>query len=195
MVRGSKMAEAIDRGLIEQCKNGDMPSFEKLFYLLKDSVYNTAFRFLGDHQWAEDITQEVFISAWTNLGNFRMESSIHTWIYRITANQCYDFLKREGRIPSAENSVDIHQEVPSDKTPSHLLTSKELGTKIEEAFCRLSPESRLVLTLKEIEELPYKEIADILDCTVGAAKMRTHRARLEFRKIINRYLEVGSNEM
>ena len=73
------MARGINRSLVERCKDGDIASFEKLFYLLKDDVYNTAFRVLRNNQDAEDITQEAFVKIWTNLKNFRLESSIRNF--------------------------------------------------------------------------------------------------------------------
>jgi len=185
------MARVINLSLVEQCINGDISSFEKLFYLLKDDVYNTAFRVLENHQDAEDITQEAFVKLWLNLKNFRMESSIKTWVYRITVNLCYDLRKRQARISFAEEPVESFKELTSSKNPLLLLTEKELREKIEEAFSMLSPDNRLILTLKELEELPYREIADILDCSVDAAKMRAHRARGEFKRIISKYLEDG----
>ncbi|HIE30578.1 TPA: RNA polymerase sigma factor [Candidatus Poribacteria bacterium] len=187
------MARGINRSLVEQCRNGDISSFEKLFYLLKDDVYNVAFRVLSNHQDAEDITQEVFVKIWINLKNFKMESSIRTWVYKITVNLCYDFLKRRGRIPLAEEPVENFKELPSDENPLLLLTEKELREKIERAFKMLSSDNRLILTLREIEGLPYKEIAEILDCSVDAAKMKAHRARVEFKKIISKYLESTVN--
>ncbi|MFQ6042730.1 MAG: RNA polymerase sigma factor [Candidatus Poribacteria bacterium] len=182
------MARGINRNLVEQCRNGDISSFEKLFYLLKDDVYNVAFRVLRNHQDAEDITQEAFVKMWLNLKNFRMESSIRTWVYRITVNLCYDFLKRRGRIPLAEEPVESFKKLPSDENPLLLLTEKELREKVEGAFNMLSPDNRLILTLREIEGLPYKEISEILDCSMDAAKMRVHRARVEFKGIISKYL-------
>ena len=183
------MAREINRSLVEQCRNGDISSFEKLFYLLKDDVYNVSFRILGSHQDAEDITQEAFVKIWINLKNFKMESSIRTWVYRITVNLCYDFLKRRGRIPLAEEPIESFKKLPSDENPLLLLTEKELREKVEETFKMLSPDYRLILTLKELEGLPYKEIAEILDCSVDAAKMKAHRARVEFKRIIAKYLE------
>ncbi len=189
------MAREINLSLVEQGKNGDISSFEKLFYLLKDDVYNTAFRVLGNHQDAEDITQEAFVKIWLNLKGFKMGSSIRTWVYRITVNLCYDFLKRQVRIPFDEEPVENFKELSSNKNPLLLLTEKELGEKIEETFNLLSPDSRLILTLRELEGLPYGEIADILDCSVNAAKMRVHRARVEFKKIISKYLEDGKDDV
>lgn len=185
------MAREINRNLIEQCKDGDISSFEKLFYLLKDDVYNTAFRVLGNYQDAEDITQEAFVKIWLNLKNFKMESSIRTWVYRITVNLCHDFLKRRGRISLAEEPIENFKKLTSNENPLFLLTEKELNEKVEETFNLLSPDNRLILTLKEIEGLPYREIADILDCSVDAAKMRAHRARVEFKRIISKYLGDG----
>lgn len=185
------MTEMVDRNLIQQCKDGDVSSFEKLFYILKDDVYNVAFRVLGNHEDAEYITQETFIKVWLNLKNFRMKSSIRTWIYRIAVNLCYDLLEKSKKIPLAEKPVEDFKELPLNEDPLLLLTEKELREKIEEAFNMLPPDSRLILTLREFEGLPYKEIAGVLDCTLGAAKMKVHRARVEFRQIISKYLEDG----
>jgi RNA polymerase sigma-70 factor (ECF subfamily) len=189
------MPRGINRDLVERCKNGDIPSFEKLFYLLKDDVYNVAFRVLGNRQDAEDITQETFIRIWLNLRNFRMESSIRTWVYRITVNLCYDLLEKRGRITFVEEPIESFKELSSNENPLLLLTGRELREKIEEVFSKISPENRIILTLREIEGLPYREIAEILDCSMAAAKMRAHRARVEFKKLISKYLEDDGDEV
>jgi len=189
------MVKGISQELVERCREGDLSSFEKLFYLLKDDIYNVAFRVLGNHQDAEDITQETFIRIWLNLRNFRMESSFRTWVYRITVNLCYDLMEKRRRISLAEEPVESFKELSTDENPLLLLTERELKEKIEEVFNVIPPESRLILTLREIEELPYKEIAEILNCSVGAAKMRAHRARVEFKKLISKYLEDDKDEM
>jgi len=114
---------------------------------------------------------------------------MQTWVYRITVNLCYDFLKRRSRISLAEEPIENFKKLTSNESPLFLLTEKELREKVEETFNLLSPDYRLILTLKELEGLSYKEIAEILDCSVDAAKMKAHRARVEFKKIIAKYLE------
>jgi len=183
------MAGTINQDLVKRCREGDVSSFEKLFYLLKDDVYNLAFRMLGSCQDAEDITQETFIRIWTKLKSFRMESSIRTWVYRVTVNLCYDALEKRCRIPFAEKPAESFREHSAGDDPLYLLSMEELKDRIEETFSKLTPGSRLILTLRESEELPYREIADILDCSVDAAKKRVHRARVEFCRIISKYLE------
>ncbi len=184
------MKDGVDLELIQRCKEGDHSAFEKLFYLCKDSVYNIALRFTGNRQDAEDLTQEAFIKIYFGLKNFRMESSFSTWVYRITANLCFDFLRRRAKRAAVEGPSEELREVPArGGDPLFLLTQKELASKVEEAFEALKPDERLVLTLRVIERLPYKDIADILDCSIGAAKMRVHRAREAFRKKISSYLK------
>ncbi len=183
------MTGMINQDLVKRCRAGDVSSFEKLFCLLKDDVYNLAFRMLGSCQDAEDITQETFVRIWINLKSFRMESSIRTWVYRVTVNLCYDALEKRRRTPFAEKPAEDFREPASSDDPLSLLSMGGLRDKIEEAVSRLAPGSKLILTLRESGELPYREIADILDCSVGAAKKRAHRARIEFNGIMSKYLE------
>ena len=186
------MKTGIDPELIQSCKKGNHTSFEKLFYLCKDSVYNVAFRFTGNREDAEDLTQEAFVKIYLSLKDFRMESSFSTWVYRITANLCTDFLKRHSKRSIIEESVEQSAEVVAkakESNPLFLLTQKELASKVEETLQTLGEDQRLVLTLRAIERLPYKDIADVLGCSIGAVKMRVHRAREAFREKISSYLE------
>jgi len=183
----------IEEKLVTQCKNGDISALEKLFYILKDNVYSIAFRILGNEQDAEDITQEVFIKIWLNLTGFNMKSSIRTWVYKIAVNLCYDLQKKRNNL--IEEPIEDFDAFHSDEEPFILLTKKELEEKVEKFFLMLSLDSRLVLTLKELEGLSYNEIADILGCTINSAKMKGYRARVEFKKIVMKYLRDGKDEL
>ena len=152
------MRTGIDLDLIQSCKKGDHASFEKLFYLCKDSIYNLALRFTGNQQDAGDITQEAFVRIYFGLKDFRMESSFSTWIYRITVNLCIDFLRSRKRGLTVEESVEIPDRA-KDSDPLFLLTQQELASKVQEAFQALAPDERLILTLRVTEGLPYKDIS------------------------------------
>ncbi|HDN67851.1 MAG: hypothetical protein B1H40_01100 [Candidatus Latescibacteria bacterium 4484_181] len=166
------MKTGIDPELIQSCKKGNHTSPEKLFYLCKDSVYNVAFRFTGNREDAEDLTQEAFVKIYLSLKDFRMESSFSTWVYPITANLCTDLwwraVKRgEGfRVSRAGKLVGIHP----GKTGLHLEVYPVVLTRYENPSVSLqagfdlawypTPASGLRLTVKpdfaQVEADPYQ---------------------------------------
>jgi len=184
------MLKEIDKKLLKKCLAGDMEAFEKVYLLGKDSVFNLAMQYLNDADMAEDVVQEVFLKIYNNLRKFKANSSFATWAFRITVNCCYDFRKK--RLKHEEHTVSeeaIDRSKMSDtKDPVFLATRRELGEAVEKAFQTLKPEDKLALVLVSLENLTYKEVASILDCSSGAAKMRVHRARTLFQKSLKLYL-------
>ncbi len=169
--------------LIQQFKAGDLSIFEIIVKKYQDRIYNLC-RYLLEHQQdAEDAAQEVFIKAFQKLKDFRPESSLYTWLYRIGVNTCLDH-KRKLRTEPLKNESQA-EDLPSTEPSQEVrYRSKEIGLAIQLALDQLSKPSRAVIVLKEIEGLSYEEIAEVLNTSVGTIKSRLSRTREELRRIL-----------
>jgi RNA polymerase sigma-70 factor (ECF subfamily) len=169
--------------LIQQFKAGDPSTFGPIVRTYQDRIYNLCYYLLGNPQDAEDAAQDVFIKAFRNLKDFRPEASLYTWLYRIGVNTCLDY-KRKYRTDVFKDE-SLAEGLPSNEpSPEGRYRSKEIGQAIQSALDQLSKSSRAVIVLKEIEGLPYEEIAKVLDTSVGTIKSRLSRAREELRRFL-----------
>jgi RNA polymerase sigma-70 factor, ECF subfamily len=169
--------------LIQQFKAGDPSTFESIVRTYQDRIYNLCYYLLGNPQDAEDAAQEVFIKAFRNLKDFQPEASLYTWLYRIGVNTCLDH-KRKLRPEPLENESQAESLASTEPSPERRYQFKEIGQVINSALEQLSKNSRAVIVLKEIEGLPYEEIAEVLNTSVGTIKSRLSRAREELRRFL-----------
>jgi RNA polymerase sigma-70 factor (ECF subfamily) len=130
-------------------------------------------------QDAEDLTQEVFLRVYRNLASFEGRSSLKTWIYRIAINTCQNEIRRRKRRPQpAEADIQtLANYLPSAITTESEWQKLNMRNQLSTAFAQLRPEEFDILTLRDVEERPYTEIAEILSINLSAAKMRAKRAR------------------
>jgi RNA polymerase sigma-70 factor, ECF subfamily len=169
--------------LIRQFKAGDPSTFERIVKTYQDRIYNLCYYLLGNPQDAEDAAQDVFIKAFRNLKGFRPEASLYTWLYRIGVNTCLD-QKKKLRPEPLKNESQAEGLASTEPSPERRYQSKEIGQAINSALEQLSKNSRAVIVLKEIEGLPYEEIAEVLNTSVGTIKSRLSRAREELRRLL-----------
>ena len=171
--------------LIQQFKGGDPSQFERIVLNYQDRIYNLCRYLLGNPQDAEDAAQEVFLKAYRKLKDFRPESSLYTWLYRIGVNTCLDH-KRKFR-PEPFKDQSLAEDLPSpEPSPERRYQSKEIGQAIQSAFEQLSKNSRAVIVLKEMEGLSYEEIAEVMGTSVGTVKSRISRTREELRRLLRK---------
>ena len=177
-----------EAALIERCTAGDETACADLVSIHQRMVYGLAFNLLGDRDEALDLSQEVFLRVFRTLSNFRGQSALRTWIYRIVINQARNrqrWWRRRHR--SDVVSLDDHLrrcgdvESKNDLLPDRLLASKETAARIWEALERLPFDQRTALILREVDGLKYEEIAYSLDVAVGTVKSRLTRARQALR--------------
>jgi RNA polymerase sigma-70 factor (ECF subfamily) len=147
-------------------------------------------RMVGDGD-ADDLLQETFLRICRGLSSFRSDSSAYTWSYRIAVNVCLSFLKRNKRRAEIAPAVGLEmiQEsqmaVPSEAiSPEHAAEQQILAELLREGLMSLRPELRIVLVLRDVEGLSYKETADVLGVPVGTVQSRLHKARVQLREII-----------
>lgn len=168
-------------------------TFEELLLKYQDRIYNLCRHMLGNLHDAEDAAQDVFIKAYRNLENFRPESSLYTWLYRIAVNTCLDYKKRPF-FKSLFNITGEGEEVcvellSDDPSPERLYELKQTGYALQECLNKLSAKLRAVIILKEVEGLTYEEIAEVLDISIGTVKSRISRGREELRESMKKFTE------
>lgn len=178
--------------LIQQCKKGDMHSFQNLYELFKDRTFSTAIRMLDSPQDAEKATQDIFIQVFRHLNTFRGDSSLSTWIYKITINTCHNKL-RKIRHPDAEDLPDSdNQNLTLDfkgKPPS------TIQWVIEQEITQLPARYMSVFILHEIEGFTHKEIAEIMNIAAGTSRSQLSIAKSILRTKLIPYLEVFRDAM
>jgi len=190
---GNSGAGPPDSELIERFLEGDEGAFNRLVLKYQTKVYNLCYRVMGDPHEAQDMAQEVFMTAHKSLKDFRGESLFSTWIYRVTVNHCKNRIKFLARRryyhstsmdqPIEADEGDIYFE-PEDEAPSPEaeMASQQVQHMVQEAINSLDPDHRMAVILRDIQELSYEEIAETLDIRVGTVKSRIHRARNELKK-------------
>lgn len=176
--------------LIHRAAKGDEAAFEQLLTQHEKSVYNLCLRMTGNPEDAMDVSQEVFLRVWKNLGSYQYDAAFSTWLFRIASNACIDFLRAKKRRNDVsltmqdENDGEDKELAVPDETPlpEEQLLAKEQQSAVMKAMNELPPDFREILQLRVVEELPYEEIAEILDIKVGTVKSRLARARDQLRK-------------
>jgi RNA polymerase sigma-70 factor (ECF subfamily) len=161
-----------DRLLIEAASVGDERAFEELMRRHGARVYRVALRMMGSAEDAEEATQDAWLAAWRALPRFRRESTFTTWLYRIVTNRCLGSPGRQRPTESLSAEIPDRALQADDQAELHARL-----VALTQAILVLTPEQRAPLVLRELEGLPYEEIADVLGVSVEAVKSRIHRAR------------------
>ena len=176
-----------DTQLITDCLGGRTEAFDQLVLRYQDRLYNTLVKMLRSADDARDIAQDAWVHAFHKLGTFRGNSAFYSWLFRIAFNAAVSERRKTRRTPA---SLDAGRERAGhepadgrvDGEPSHSMEQVERQVLVRRALGQLSDEYRTVLVLKEIEDLKYEEIAEIVGCPIGTVRSRIHRARLELRE-------------
>ena len=189
-----------DAELMLCLKNGDRAAFEKLFEKYQRPILNFCYRFLGNQPDAEEVTQEAFIQLYHAAGRYQPLSKFSTWFYTIAKNLCLNRLRRDrnesrfGRDPLGDKEGErLEERIPSNApNPHQALEKRELSSLIQKAVLALPVSLRIPLLLRRYQELSYEEIAEIVDCTVTAVKLRLHRAKRILAQSLAPYHQGGS---
>lgn len=142
-------------------------------------VYSTTLRFVQNYEDADDIAQEVFIKAIENIKKFRSESSLRTWLYRITTNQCTNFTRKKRFFSffSKDSDNDEYFDIPaSDYTPHQTIENKEFEARFQKMLSQLPEKQRETFALRYFDEMPYEEISKMLGTSVGGLKANYFQA-------------------
>lgn len=181
-----------DAVLVHAYLSGDAQAFEALFKKYQSSVFNLVSRMVSGED-AYDLTQDVFCNALRALPNFRGESKFSTWLYSIARNVCLNRLRH--RACAREDSLDEmceekpHAELPDESADvEKIIQTHELQRIVNSVLATLSPEQRLLITLRDFEQLSYEEIGEVTDMSLSNVKSRLHRARMVFKDRFRPYL-------
>lgn len=179
-----------EKVLLARAKKGEIAAFESLMTAYENRIYSLALRSTGSEQDAADITQEVFLRAWKNLDSFRGDSSLSTWLYRVTSNLCVDFARKKAA-EGMPSSIDDEESPAADLAdasrmaqPEAAAENSELREELQFALAQLSEEHRRVVLLRDVAGMTYTDIARTLGLEEGTVKSRLARARAGLRKIL-----------
>lgn len=192
----------LDPSLLRRLRDRDERAFRELIEAHRDRVYNISFRMLGSRAEAEDVAQEVFIAVFKTIETFRGDSKFSTWLYRVAVNHCKNRIKylarrhdrdRDELDETTNGQHGAHGAIggPGPRAPDHALEAQQMETLIQEAIAELDEEQRVVVVLRDIEDLSIEEICKITDLPDGTVKSRLHRARLVLRKKLQRHVGEG----
>ncbi len=183
-----------DQKLIKKLQEGDHSAFKKLFDDYKIMVFNVCLSMLSNQQEAEDITQDVFFQAYKSIKRFRAESRLSTWLYRIAVNHCLNHQRRKKQArwlsldfileSQGEKNQDVQtlSVIASGDSPDVVLEKSERKRVVQQAINSLPKKQRIVVILHRYEGLSYKEIAEVMKCSLASVESRLHRAKVNLTK-------------
>lgn len=180
-----------DLALIERCLGGEETAWEDLVKVHTRRVYAICYRFTGTDSEAQDLTQEVFLRVFRSLKSFRAgEGSFAVWLGRLTRNLLIDHYRRT-KLDRATDSIEEALPMLEEKTSmasrtDGLLAGREASEALQGALKKLSPELRETVILRDLEELEYREIAQVLNVPEGTVKSRLNRGRAELARILRK---------
>lgn len=186
------LAEPSDEALIHACLAGDAKKYAILVRRHQHKVFNVLYRFLGNHEASEDLSQETFLTAYQKLAMFSGNSKFSTWLCQIALNKARDLLRSQKvRNSLSENESDDQIELlTSEKdTPHHHAEMNEMNKHIQRILNEMPTTYREVLILKHLEGYSNEEIASVLETTVENIKVRTYRAREVFKQSYEKLLK------
>ena len=202
-VAGRATGRAADVVLVARCRRGEEEAFARLVALHEGMVFNLAARLLGDGEEARDVAQNVFLHVYRKLGQFEGRSTLRTWIYRITVNQCHNRRRWwQSRRKQKEEPLDdvvagpdairLADERP-ESSPFDQTHRRECARRVQQALLQLSFDHRAVLVLREIEGQSCEAIAEALGVATGTVKSRLSRAREALRRQLPDVLGEGGS--
>jgi RNA polymerase sigma-70 factor (ECF subfamily) len=169
-----------DDALVEACRRGEREAFDQLVTRYQRGIYRLCYRYVNNHEDANDLTQEVFLRAWRGIRRFRGRSAFSTWLYRIGVNTCLNF--RASRRPPTQ---ELPEAIADGRAGAvERIASDERARRVREAVSRLPEKQRATLILKIYHELTHQEVARILGSTVGTVKANLFHALGNLRKLV-----------
>jgi RNA polymerase sigma-70 factor, ECF subfamily len=178
-VKASQRSEDLE--LTRRSQAGDTEAFGELVSKYSTKIFTMVYCILGDENDAWDLAQEGFLKAWRSIHRFEARSSFYTWLYSITMNLTIDSLRRKGR----RQEVELDDAIPSFLPGPRLNCERaEIREQVNAALAQLSPEHRAVVVLKELEDMQYREIAEVLNVSMGTVMSRLFYGRKKLQSIL-----------
>ena len=192
--RGASHGLDLDFTLVQRCLSGDAAGWEELVRLHTRRVYGLCYRFTGSDAEAQDLTQEIFLRVFRSLKSYRSaEGSFVTWLTRLSRNLLIDHYRRnrQERLtdPIEDQLATLEEQDHGSQTalrPDRVLAGREASEVLQGALAKLSPELRETVILRDLQELEYREIAQVLKIPEGTVKSRLNRGRAELGRLLRR---------
>ena len=186
-----------DRELVTRCRKGDSLAFEELVRKYQQTILNLAYHYLGYQRDFEDVAQKIFTKIYFSLPKFDTRRPFFPWLYRIAVNQCYDELRRMRRLKvrtfselsteetnNVENLISQNEaSVASDED------RREMFVLLQKMLDQLPDQQRTAIVLRDIEDLPYSKMAEMLKCTEQAARLKVFRARARLKTLFDKAIK------
>ena len=177
--------------LVRRCRAGDGAAWEEIVQTYSRRIYNLAYRFTSRADTAEDLTQEVFIRVYRSLDQYNpKQGDLQNWLMRLARNLIIDDYRKRQRAPQDEAADDLEDHQyhlrAAGNTVQREMERRELGVQVQAGIDKLSADLRTCVILRDIEELSYQEIVDLLEIPEGTVKSRINRGRIELAKILRR---------
>lgn len=172
-------ARKMEEALLERVRTGDRNACDTLMRRYQRSIFGLVLRYVQNEEDAKDLTQQIFLKVFEQIGKFRGESSVHTWIYRIAVNQAQDASRKQSR-----RLPEVLVDPPNAPLAPDVLVRKERREQLHRALESLPTKQRLVVELRLFDELPFKDIAEIMSSKEETAKMNFHHALKRLREIL-----------
>lgn len=190
----SNEVKPTDEDLIERFQQGELAAYEEIVRRYKDQLLNFVYRFLNNHEEAEDVVQETFLRVYRNRFAYTRIAKFSTWIYTIAGNLARTELRRRKRrrlfslsdMGLEDRDYEISDEVFNPETQANSTLGEEL---IQREISKLSPKFREVIILRDVQELSYEEISKIIRVPIGTVKSRVNRARLRLQNRLKKLLD------
>jgi RNA polymerase sigma-70 factor (ECF subfamily) len=189
----SMVSDAIsDADCVRRIQHGESDAFEVLVRRHEKTIFNLVYRMLGDYDDAAEVSQEVFLSAYRAIGQFRGDANFSTWLYRIALNHATTRRRSvNSRLHRTTTIEDMELIRDSQPGPAETLEKKEMQERVQLALNKLEPEDATVILLRDLQDVPYDEVARMLEIPVGTVKSRLHRARQALKSLLATYFYAG----
>jgi RNA polymerase sigma-70 factor (ECF subfamily) len=181
-----------DAECVRRIQRGETETFEILVRRHEKAIFNVVYRMLGDYDDAAETAQEVFLSAYRAIGQFRGDANFSTWLYRIALNHASTRRKstnsRQRRLVPIDDT-ELVDDV--ELGPAETLEKKEIRQRVQRALNELQPEDAMVILLRDLQDIAYEDVARVLNIPVGTVKSRLHRARQALKARLTAYFRAG----
>lgn len=183
-----------EQELIIGLKSGDESAYKELVKTRQSLVFNTCLGFLQNHEDAEDVTQDVFIKVFESIHQFKGESALSTWVYRVTVTSSLEFIRRKKRkkragflmpILGADNEQNV--EIPDFHHPGVSLDNREKAAMLFRAINQLPENQQIAFILNKVEGLSYQEVSQVMDTSLSAIESLLHRAKTNLKEILKNF--------
>ena len=185
---------------LDAFRGGDARAFERLVLKYQDRIFNLAYRLLNHREEAQELTQEIFLKVYRQVGSFRGDSLFSTWLFQVASNHCKNRLKYlQRRRQHLHDSLDapieteegqVERAIPDfSRIPEDEVARAQIQKLVSDQIATLPEDYRMVIVLRDIQGLSYEEIAQILHTAEGTVKSRLHRARLELKERLKPFFD------